>query len=78
MCTVCKKGYEVRPQRSAAGYYMGTVDQFGEPNCRLSSQYAKDKNAAYQLPLDRQNCAENKFCNKTGKCDLCDKFENKE
>lgn len=76
MCTVCKKGYEVRPQKSAAGYYMGTVDGDGCPNCRLTTQYSKDKNGAYQLPLDRQAATENRFCNRTGKCDLKDKFNN--
>ena len=75
MSIVCKKGLEVRPQRSAAGYYLGTLDN-GEPNCRLTSQYAKDKNEAYHLPLDRQNAMENRFCNKNGNCGICDKFNN--
>ena len=64
----CVKGYEVEPQRSAAGYYLGTVDEFGCPNCRISSRYAKTKEDAEKLPMDRQSVMENEFCNGCGKC----------
>lgn len=64
----CIKGYEVEPQRSAAGYYMGTVDEEGFPNCRISTGYAKTAGQARELPLDRQNCEENRFCNGCGMC----------
>lgn len=63
----CIKGYEVEPHRSGAGYFMGTVDEFGAPNCRIS-QYAKTAKDAMSLPLDRQNCSENNFCNGCGSC----------
>ena len=64
----CIKGYEVEPQRSAAGYYMGTVDEDQCPNCRISSSYAKTAEEAKNLPLDRQNADENVFCNGCGRC----------
>ena len=55
----CKKGYEVVACRSGAGYYLGTVDEYGCPNCRISSAYAKTKEDAERLPMNRQtNCIE--------------------
>lgn len=60
----CKKGYEVKPLRSYAGWYMGTVDEEGFPNCRISTRYADSGEKALSLPLDRQcGCIENEFCN---------------
>ena len=56
------------PLKSAAGYYMGTVDEEGFPNCRLSSGYAKDKASCKSLKLDRMGAAENLFCNGCGNC----------
>lgn len=65
----CIKGYDVAPQRSGSGlYYMGTVDEEGYANCRLSSTYAKTAEQAKSLPLDRQNAMENAFCNQCGRC----------
>lgn len=58
----CIKGYEIVPQKSYAGYYMGTVDEEGFPNCRLSSQYAVTEKEALKLPLNRMNAMENQFC----------------
>lgn len=60
----CKKGYEIIPIRSNAGWYVGTVDKDKCPNCRISSQYAETAFKALELPLDRQtHCIENEFCN---------------
>lgn len=59
----CRKGYEVCPQRSAAGYYMGTCTEDGEPNCRVSSKYAPTAEAAKALPLDRDYAIEIQMCN---------------
>ncbi|MBR3599871.1 MAG: hypothetical protein IKL53_08320 [Lachnospiraceae bacterium] len=64
----CKKGYEVTPQRSAAGYYMGTVDEEHCPNCRLTTCYCKTAAEAERLPLDRQHAVEIQFCNGNGSC----------
>ena len=60
----CKKGYEIKACSSAAGYYLGTIDEDGFPNCRISTAYAKTKEDAEKLPMDRQRfCIENEYCN---------------
>ena len=60
----CKKGFEIQPMHSPMGYYMGTVDERGLPNCRVSTRYAKTHEEALKLSLDRQSgCIENEFCN---------------
>ena len=60
----CIKGYEVQPLKSGAGWYLGTLDEEGLPNCRISTRYAKTKEEAEELPADRQtNCIENEWCN---------------
>lgn len=67
----CKKGYEVKPMRSNAGYYIGTADEDGCPNCRVSQQYAKTADEALKLPLNRQvTCMENEFCNGGTGCNI--------
>ena len=65
----CKRGFDVKPIRSAAGYYIGTLDNEGFPNCRISSEYAETEESAVMLPLDRQiGCMENEFCNEGKGC----------
>ena len=65
----CKKGYEIQTLRSAAGWYLGTLDEEGFPNCRISTQYAKTAEDAEKLLMDRQtNCGENEFCNGGNGC----------
>lgn len=60
----CKKGYDVIPMKSAMGWYLGTRDEKGFPNCRISNEYSKTEEEAYSLLMDRQtNCMENEFCN---------------
>ena len=58
----CRRGYEIQVLRSGAGYYLGTVDEEGFPNCRISSGYAKTRELAENLLPDRV-CMENTFCN---------------
>lgn len=58
----CRKGYEIQLLHSAAGYYLGTVDEEGFPNCRVSIGYAKNPGLAKMLIPDRV-CEENLFCN---------------
>lgn len=61
----CIKGYTVEILASAAGFYCGTEDSEGFPNCRISRDYAKTKDEAKNLPLNRQTgCIKNEFCNK--------------
>lgn len=60
----CKKGYEVKPLKSGAGWYLGTLDEEGFPNCRISREYAETKEDAEYLLADRQSgCMENEYCN---------------
>lgn len=59
----CKRGYTIKALKSAAGWYVGTLDESGFPQCRLSSCYAKTKEEAEKLPLDRGYACEIKFCN---------------
>jgi len=58
----CRKGLEIKPCKSAAGWYMGTLDVDGCPNCRLSTGYAKTEEEAWNLPLDRGYAVEIKWC----------------
>lgn len=64
----CKRNYEVKVMKSNAGYYRGTADEQGFPNCRLTTRYAKTIEDAEHLPLDRQTASENQFCNGCGRC----------
>ena len=69
----CRKGYEVKPLKSAAGYYLGTLDEEGFPNCRISNRYAETEFKASLLHMDRQfRCMENEFCNGGKGCFLID------
>ena len=64
MCK-CIKGYEVQALKSAAGWYLGTLDEDGLPNCRISCGYAETSELAEKnLVADRQiGCIENEWCN---------------
>lgn len=64
----CRKGYEIVPQHSPAGYYLGTRDKEGFPNCRISQGYARTAKEAMKLPMDRQCAMENMFCNRGDGC----------
>ena len=59
---ICKKGYEVKPFKCFSGWYLGTMDPEGGPNCRLSQSYAKTAKEAEKLDLMRCNAMENQFC----------------
>ena len=65
----CKKGFEIEVFKSPAGYYLGTKDQDGFPNCRISREYAATKEEAERLPLNRQiGSIENEWCNNGEGC----------
>lgn len=64
----CRKGFEIKPCKSAAGWYMGTLDEMGRPNCRLSTRYAATAEEAAKLPLDRDYAMEVDFCNNGEGC----------
>lgn len=63
----CGKGYEVKPLESYAGWYIGTVDDMGLPNCHISQEYYKTAKEAAEALYVRHDfhqrvCAENVFC----------------
>jgi Lon protease-like protein len=64
--SLCKQGRVVQVMRSAAGYYIGTIDE-DEPYCRLSMEYFPDeKTAQYALEnreFNERDCVENNYCN---------------
>ena len=67
----CKKGFEVQAMRSAAGYYLGTRDGEGFPQCRISTEYAKTAEQAEKILIpDRQNAMENCYCNGGCGCEI--------
>lgn len=59
----CKQGYEVKPMKSACGWYLGTVDADGFPNCRVSTEYAKTAEEAAKVLIPDRQMQENAFCN---------------
>lgn len=63
----CKKGYEIQCMKSPAGYYLGTRDDEGFPNCRISGYFNKEVpvNIAY---MDRMDAMENQFCHDYSNC----------
>ena len=64
MALVCRKGFAIQACKSAAGWYLGTVDDQGFPNCRISTGYASTESDAANLEMDRQTgCIENEYCN---------------
>lgn len=70
----CRKGFEIEVFKSPAGYYLGTKDQDGFPNCRISMYSDTDD----MTPLtdlkvkkfaNRQyGCIENEWCNEGEGC----------
>lgn len=63
----CVRGHLVQALNSAAGWYVGTIDEDGFPYCRISQGYYKTckdaedaiKNGTYT----QRTCIENQFCN---------------
>ena len=45
----CSKDYELQVLHSNAGYYIGTLDEFGAPNCRLTNYYQSKDDASNDL-----------------------------
>lgn len=59
----CVKNLEVKPLKSAAGWYMGTVTEEGMPNCRITTMYYNTpEEAEKSLFADYRYCSENSFC----------------
>ena len=74
----CSKGLEVKAMKSAVGYYIGTEIYDKEidcevPNCRISVDYFKTKEAAEQAITSgfvQRVCGENQYCSAGKGCDI--------
>ena len=74
----CSKGLEVKAMKSAAGYYIGTEIYDKEmgcevPNCRVSVDYFKTKEAAEQAMTSgfaQRVCSENQYCSAGKGCGI--------
>lgn len=63
---ICTKGLKLEVLQSAAGYYIGTLDE-GLPYCRCSEYFDNENliNIALENNIFRKrDCVENEFCNK--------------
>ena len=59
----CVNGYEIKPMKSAAGWYMGTSTEEGFPQCRITTNYYETAEEAEQnMHKDYRFCEENDFC----------------
>jgi hypothetical protein len=63
----CIKGYKLQVLKSPAGYYLGTVDKDGFPNCRVSIEYCKTREQA-EILIPNRVCDENLFCSNYKGC----------
>ena len=74
----CSKGLEVKVMKSGAGYYIGTEIYDKEmgcevPNCRVSVDYFKTKEAAEQamtMGFAQRVCIENQYCSAGKGCGI--------
>ena len=65
----CIKGFEIKPMKSAAGWYMGTTTKEGFPNCRVTAHYYKTaEEAEKNMMTDYRYCEENSFCSRGLSC----------
>ena len=63
----CKRGYKLQVCQSNAGYYVGTIDNFNCPNCRLSAYGASSDEEV--LDISRDYAMEIEYCSK-GDCEF--------
>lgn len=65
----CIKGKEIKPMKSAAGWYMGTSDENGLPYCRITAHYySSAKDAEENMVKDYRYCQENNWCSRGMSC----------
>lgn len=65
----CVNGYEIKPLKSAAGWYVGTLTEEGWPNCRITTKYYPTADEAFQnMNKDYRYCEENNFCSRGRSC----------
>ena len=64
----CARGHEVKPMKSAAGWYMGTMTEEG-PYFRITNRYYSTKEEAEKnLIYDYRLASENMFCSNGRLC----------
>lgn len=63
----CKKGFEIQCMKSPAGYYLGTRDSEGFPNCRISGYFKNEIPVNFNY-IDRMDAMENQFCHGYSSC----------
>ena len=72
----CAQQYELKVLKSAAGFFIGTADEDGSVNCRISHDYFDTKEEA-QKALNtrsfktRMTAIENQFCFRSCGADRC-------
>lgn len=65
----CIKGKEIKPMKSAAGWYMGTSDTDGAPYCRVTAHYYKTAEEAEKNMInDYRYCEKNNWCSHGMSC----------
>ena len=65
----CVNGYEIKPMKSAAGWYMGTTTEEGFPQCRVTTNYYKTAEEAQKnMNRDYRFAEENNFCSRGRVC----------
>lgn len=70
----CKKGLEIKCYKSAAGYYLGTYEIDGCPNCRISGYFKEPVEPRVHL-LNRIDAMENQFCHGYSSCLTAEDFD---
>ena len=63
----CKRGLEIKVYKSPAGYYLGTYEVDGGPNCRISG-YFKEPPEVKIHNMTRMDAMENQFCHGYSSC----------
>lgn len=62
---LCVRGHEIKALKSAAGWYIGTVDEFGCPYCRISISYYEIEEEAKKMMAEGfaiKDYGENEWC----------------
>ena len=66
----CVNGLDIMVLRSGAGWYIGTLDADGCPNCRISADYYADTDTAKKdlenMCFNYRFCSENNWCANSG------------
>lgn len=58
----CSGGAIIKVMKSNAGFYLGTTDEFGCPNCRITG-YNNSEEGLLESSFEERDCPENSYCN---------------